>query len=245
MLPCLGKLNDFFTVITFTIIVRQQAVAFGPQGFVFQCLSVDSSDTFFVQGFDNLGRNAGNQGIRRYDGAFGYNSTGSNDRAVTDYSAVKYGGMHADEAVVLNGAGMQQSAVAYSYIITDDAGVVISNVQHAVVLNIAVAANLDAVNVAADSNAGPNAGVLLKLNLANQGGSIKGVGLLVNFGGLCFKFENHLITTFCKLAAFAAVLKDKQFLLTLLLSYEQIIKSRHSHLFCICEGLFLIVEQGG
>ena len=241
MLPCLGKLNDFFAVITFAVIVRQQAVAFGPQGFIFQRLGVDSGDTFFVQGFDNLGRNAGNQGIRRYDGAFGYNSTGSNDRAVADYSAVKYGRMHADEAVVLNGAGMEQSAVAYSYIITDDAGVVISNVQHAVVLDIAVAANLDAVNVAADSNAGPDAGVLLKLNLANQGSSIKGVGLLVNFGGLCFKFENHLITTFYKLAAFAAVLKDKQFLLTLLLSYEQIIKSRRSHLFCRCEGLDLVV----
>ena len=206
-------------MVAFAVIVRQQAVAFGPQSFVFQSLSVDSSYTFFVQGFDNLGRNAGNQGIRRYDGAFGYNSAGSNDRAVADYSAVKYGRMHADEAVVFNGAGMQQSAVAYSYIITDDAGVVISNVQHAVVLDIAVAANLDAVNVAADSNAGPNAGVLFKLNLANQGGSIKGIGLFINFGGLRFKFKNHGITAFCKLAAFAAVLKDKQFLLTLLLSY--------------------------
>lgn len=244
MLPCLGNLNDFFAVIAFAVIVGQQAVAFGPQSFVFQGLSVDSSNAFFVQGFDNLGRNAGNQGIRRYDGALGYNGTGSNDRAVTDYSTVKYGRMHADEAVVFNGAGMQQSAVAYSYIITDDAGVVISNVQHAVVLDIAVAANLDAVNVAADSNAGPNAGVLFKLNLANQGGSIKGIGLFINFGGLRFKFKNHGITAFCKLAAFAAVLEDKQFLLTLLLSYEQIIKSRRSHLFYRCEGLFLIVEQG-
>lgn len=241
MLPCLGNLNDFFAVIAFAVIVGQQAVAFGPQSFVFQGLSVDSSNSFFVQGFDNLGRNAGNQGIRRYDGALGYNGTGSNDRAVTDYSTVKYGRMHADEAVVFNGAGMQQSAVAYSYIITDDAGVVISNVQHAVVLDIAVAANLDAVNVAADSNAGPNAGVLFKLNLANQGGSIKGIGLFINFGGLRFKFKNHGITAFCKLAAFAAVLEDKQFLLTLLLSYEQIIKSRRSHLFCRCEGLFLFI----
>ena len=93
MLPCLWKLNDFFAVIAFTVIVRQQAVAFGPQSFVFQSLSVDCSYTFFVQGFDNLGRNAGNQGIRRYDGALGYNGTGSNDRAVADYSSVKYGGM--------------------------------------------------------------------------------------------------------------------------------------------------------
>lgn len=241
MLPCLGKLNDLLAVVAFAVIVGQQAVTFGPESFVFQCLSVDSSNAFFVQSFDNLGRNAGNQGVRRYDGAFGYNSTGSNDRAVADYSAVKYGGMHADEAVVFNGAGMQQSAVAYSYIITDDAGVVISNVQHAVVLNVAVAANLDAVNVAAYSNAGPNAGVLFKLNLANQGGSIKGIGLFINFGGLRFKFKNHGITAFCKLAALAAVLKDKQFLLTLLLSYEQIIKSRRSHLFCRCEGLDLVV----
>ena len=160
-------------------------------------------------------------------------------------STVKHGGMHTDEAVVLNSAGMQQSAVAYGYIIANDAGVFVGNVQYAVVLDVAVTANLDAVNVAADSNTGPNAGVLFKLNLANQGGSIKGIGLFINFGGLCFKFKNHGITAFCKLAAFAAVLKDKQFLLTLLLSYEQIIKSRRSHLFCRCEGLFLTVEQGG
>ena len=143
-------------MVAFAVIVGQQAVAFGPQSFVFQCLSVDSSNAFFVQGFDNLGRNAGNQGIRRYDGAFGYNGTGSNDRAVADYSAVKYGGMHTDEAVVFNSAGMQQSTVAYGYIIAYNAGVFIGNVQYAVVLDIAVAANLDAVNVAADSNAGPN-----------------------------------------------------------------------------------------
>ncbi len=140
---------------------------------------------------------------------------------------------------------MQQSAVAYGYIIANDAGVFVGNVQYAVVLDVAVTANLDAVNVTADSNAGPNAGVLFKLNLANQGGSIKGIGLLVNFGGLCFKFKNHFITAFCKLAAFSTVLKDKQFILTLLLLYEQIIKSRRSHLFCRCEGLFLTVEQGG
>ena len=131
--------------------------------------------------------------------------------------------------------------MAYGYIIAYNAGVFIGNVQYAVVLDIAVAANLDAVNVAADSNAGPNAGVLFKLNLANQGGSIKGIGLFINFGGLRFKFKNHGITAFCKLAAFTAVLKDKQFLLTLLLSYEQIIKSRRSHLFCRCEGLFLFI----
>ena len=155
---------------------------------------------------------------------------------MADYSAVKHGGMHTDEAVVLNSAGMQQSAVAYGYIIAYDAGVFVGNVQYAVVLDVAVAANLDTVNVAADSNAGPNAGVLFKLNLADQSGSIKGVGLLVNFGGLCFKFENHFITAFCKLAAFTTVLKEKQFILTLLLLYEQIIKSRRSHLFCRCEG---------
>ena len=198
---------------------------------------MDSSDAFFVQSFDNLGRNACNQGVRRNDGAFGYNSTGSNNGAVADYSAVKHGGMHTDEAVVLNSAGMQQSAVAYGYIIAYDAGVFVGNVQYAVVLDVAVAANLDTVNVTADSNAGPNAGVLFKLNLANQGGSIKGIGLLVNFGGLCFKFKNHFITAFCKLAAFTTVLKEKQFILTLLLLYEQIIKSRRSHLFCRCEGL--------
>lgn len=176
-------------MVAFAVIIRQQAVAFGPQCFVFQCLSMDSSNAFFVQSFDNLGRNACNQGIRRNNGAFGYNGAGSNNGAVTDYSTVKHGGMHTDEAVVLNSAGMQQSAVAYGYIIANDAGVFVGNVQYAVVLDVAVTANLDAVNVAADSNTGPNAGVLFKLNLANQGGSIKGIGLFINFGGLCFKFK--------------------------------------------------------
>ena len=132
-------------VVAFAVIVRQQAVAFGPESFVFQCLSMDSSDAFFVQSFDNLGRNACNQGIRRNNGAFGYNSTGSNDGAMADYSAVKHGGMHTDEAVVLNSAGMQQSTVAYGYIIAYDAGVFVGNVQYAVVLDVAVAANLDTV----------------------------------------------------------------------------------------------------
>ena len=49
MLPCLGNLNDFFAVIAFAVIVGQQAVAFGPQSFVFQGLSVDSSNAFFVK----------------------------------------------------------------------------------------------------------------------------------------------------------------------------------------------------
>ena len=111
---------------------------------------MNSSNAFFVQSFDNFGRNACNQRVRRNDGALGYNGAGSNNGAVTDYSTVKHGGMHTDEAVVLNSAGMQQSAVAYGYIIAYDAGGFVGNVQYAVVLDVAVTANLDAVNVTAD-----------------------------------------------------------------------------------------------
>ena len=189
-------LYDLLTVVAFAVVVRQQAIALRPQGFVFQCLCMDSVQAFVVKLFDNLGRNAGYERVRRYDGALGYNCAGSDDGAVTDNCAVKHGGMHADEAVVFDGAGMQQCAVADGNKITDDAGIFISNMQHAVVLNVAVAANLDAVDVAADGYARPDAGIFLELNLADKGGSVECVSFFINFGSLSFKFKNHIITTF-------------------------------------------------
>ena len=157
---------------------------------------MDRVQAFVVKLFDNLGRNTGYERVRRYDGALGYNCAGSDDGAVTDNCAVEHGGMHADEAVVFDGAGMQQCAVADGNKITDDAGIFIGNVQHAVVLNVAVAANLDAVDVAADGYARPDAGIFLELNLADKGGSVECIGFFINFGSLSFKFKNHIITTF-------------------------------------------------
>ena len=62
---------------------------------------------------------------------------------------------------------MQQSAVTNGYIIAYDAGIIIGNVQHAVVLNIAIAANFDAVYVATNGYARPYAGIFLNFNLTN------------------------------------------------------------------------------
>ena len=62
---------------------------------------------------------------------------------------------------------MEQSAVANSNIIAYDAGIIISNVEYAVVLDIAIATNLNAVYVTTDGNAGPYAGILFDFYFAN------------------------------------------------------------------------------
>ena len=159
---------------------------------------MNGGQALFVQGLDNLCGDAGNQGVGRNNGALGNNSTGSYNGALANNGAVQNSGMHADQAVVLNSAGMEQSAVTYGYIIAHDAGIIVSNVQYAVVLNITLTANLDAVYVATNGNAGPYAGIFFDFYLADEGCSIKSICFFVNLRSLSFKFENHVLSPLSK-----------------------------------------------
>ena len=129
LLPYANKdLDNLFTVVAFAAAIRQQAIALGPQCFILNGLSMNRGQTFFIQGLDNLSRDAGNKRVGWNNGTFGNNSSGSHNGALTDNSTIQNGGVHANQAVVLNSAGVEQSAVTNSYIITYDAGIIVSNV---------------------------------------------------------------------------------------------------------------------
>ena len=169
----------------------------GQRCFVLNCLRVDVIQVAFVQGFDNFCGDACYQGEGRYDSAFGYYCARSNDGTSTNNCTVQNGSVHADEAVVFYGASVKQCAVTNSYEVANDASVFICYVQNAVVLNVGVTTNFNAVNVTTNSYVRPNAAVFFHLYHADYGSSGKCVSLFVNFRLFAFKFKNHKITTFC------------------------------------------------
>ena len=78
-----------------------------------------------------------------------------------------------------------------SNVIAYDAGIIICNMEHAVVLDIAVATYLNAVYVAANGYTGPYTGIFFDFYLADEGSSIKSISLFIDFGSLSFEFKNH------------------------------------------------------
>ena len=60
LLPYANKdLDNLFTVVAFAAAIGQQAVALGPQSFIFNSLGVNGSQALFVQGFADRGNNFG------------------------------------------------------------------------------------------------------------------------------------------------------------------------------------------
>ena len=154
-------------MVFFTAAIGKFVVTAGPQVFVFNGLCVGCVGVF-RQFFNNFGRYACYKGVRRNDGVFGYNRAGCHNGAFADNSAVQNGGVHADEAVVFNGAGMQKRAVPNSYIIANNAGMAIGNMQHAVILNIRISADFNTVYIAAHGYVVPYAAVFFHFRLADD-----------------------------------------------------------------------------
>ena len=99
---------------------------------------------------EGAGRNLGagrDEGLRADDGLFADNRAIQNDRA------------HTDEAFIADFAGVDDGAVAHGDPVTKDARKFIGEVQHGVVLHVGVVADDDAVDVAAQHRAVPDAGV--------------------------------------------------------------------------------------
>ena len=94
------------------------------------------------------------------------------------------GGVHADEAVVFNSAGMQKRAVPNGYIIANNAGMAIGNMQHTVVLNIGISADFNTVYIAAHGYVVPYAAVFFHFRLADDYCRFGDKSLRVNFRGI-------------------------------------------------------------
>ena len=75
-------------MVAFAATIREQTITLGPQVLIFNSLGMDGCIALFIQGFNNLCRDTGNQAVRRHDGALGYNCAGSNDGALADYCAI-------------------------------------------------------------------------------------------------------------------------------------------------------------
>jgi len=87
----------------------------------------------------------------------------ADDRAVQNHRA------HADERFVADGAGVDDRAVADGDPVADEARRIVREVQHGVVLDVRVVADDDAVDVAAQHRAIPNAGKISNRHVADDG----------------------------------------------------------------------------
>ena len=72
--------------------------------------------------------------------------------------------------------------------ITNNAGIIIGNMQAAVILDIAVASYFYTINIAANSNIEPCTAVFFHFYFTNQIGTFKSMCFFVDFRHLPFKF---------------------------------------------------------
>ena len=91
--------------------------------------------------------------------------------------------------MVLDGAGMQGRAVANGHIIPNDAGIAVCHMETAVVLNVGVAADFNAVYVAPHRAVGPYAGELFHFYHTDYIRAFKYVSLRINIRADSFKFS--------------------------------------------------------
>src|SRR5712692_12097181 len=136
-------------------------VAPGPAGNVVLFVERELSPDFCRRAKDErAGRNAhpeSDEGVRADDGA----------RA--DFSAVENNRAHADEDFIVDLAGVNDGAVANSDKLAYGRRITGVDVNHGVVLNIRTRPDDDAVDVAAQNGAVPDARFLFERNVADDG----------------------------------------------------------------------------
>ncbi len=94
---------------------------------------------------------------------------------------------HSNQALILDGAGVDDRGVADRDMATEDAGEIISEVQHRVVLNVRIVADHNAIDVAAEDGVVPNAGVRAEGNIAENNGGAGDVNIRTERGLLAEK----------------------------------------------------------
>jgi hypothetical protein len=110
--------------------------------------------------------------------AFRHQRTGAQEHVFLNHRAVEDDAAHADQAFVLDRAGMQDHRMADGDARADHERParrvgrrLVRDVEHAVVLDVARLANGDRVDVAADHRAGPYRGVGAQADLADHAGA--------------------------------------------------------------------------
>jgi len=104
--------------------------------------------------------------------ALGHQRPGAHDGLIADDGPVQDDRAHADEHFVAHGAGVNHRGVAHGNVVANDAGIVVGQMDHGVVLDVGMVAHHDAVDVAAQDGVVPHAGEILERHVAEHGGAL-------------------------------------------------------------------------
>jgi hypothetical protein len=116
-------------------------------GNVFLGLRPEAGDFLIGELPHNLSWNAENKGSRRNHGPLRDEGAGANDRMPADDSAIQYGRMHSDQALVFDRAGMHHGEMADSHIIANNNRVIVRQVDDRTILYIGPLTDLDEINI--------------------------------------------------------------------------------------------------
>ena len=118
-------------------------------------------------------RDSGNKRPLRDLHALRNNRSCSHNRLATDSGSVQDGSVHADKAFVFDHAGMNNRAMPNRHVITDFQGEVVRQMPDYPVLQVRSLAYRDEVYVPPQHGAIPDAGILSKANVSDNG-SLRG-----------------------------------------------------------------------
>src|SRR4051812_13565197 len=123
------------------------------------------------QGLDHLAGDAQHQAAGRDHRSLGDQRARPHDRAGTDDGVVQHGGLHADEAGIVDAAGVEHRAVTDDYVRADDAGAVVGDMEDRSVLDVGPGADAHGSQIAAQDAAVPDRDVVGEPHAADDGGA--------------------------------------------------------------------------
>lgn len=122
-------------------------------------VGVIGSGRFFPQGAHDLSRHSQHHAAGGDYGPLGHNCPRAYHRSSADDRAIQYNRTHADEAVILHRAGVEDGAVPHGDELSHVAAAAYVDVQAGVVLYIAAAADDDRCKICAEGGVVPDGGI--------------------------------------------------------------------------------------
>ena len=165
------------------------------------------ADFLVGDGADGAGGDAEEEATLREFLALANQGGGPDDGVAPDVGPAEDGGLDADEAFVLDGAGMDHGHVANGDIGADDQGEPSVDVQDTAILDVGAGTDVDGGQVSADDGVVPDAGVIGDAHVADEldtrgeedvaadggGDAVGGVELGAWGGGVHFLEEGFLL----------------------------------------------------
>lgn len=131
---------------------------------------VDLPGLLGIDLFYELGRYAGINTTRLYDGFAKYDRAGGDDRPFSDYGMIEYDRAHSDQRSFADLGAVDGYIVTYGYVVADfDGRFFIKGVQNGAVLDIYAVADADGIDVAPQNGAEPKAASFSYFYIADHG----------------------------------------------------------------------------